>query len=197
MPEFDQIQLNAMNLPTRISGLINKIGCSMFFPTLPLNKEIIKDIQIISLVAKSLDKENDYDLMRYLQDPTIHSSLTPTEFMEFKTKALIGCYLVKLHKYNSEKILLDRFYKDLEINSLNESTIDIDSCLETFTKFCGFVFEYQDKKTIYSDLNTQFQNSNSPIQGEIHKARFSNSSTASSFIYDIWSSGMHALGIKY
>ena len=94
MPDFMQFQLSAKRLPEKITGTLKKspssVGCLTFFKEFTLDKRVESDICIIGMVANSLDEGNNLNLMRYLQNKKDHSLLTLNEFMEFKTKALIG-----------------------------------------------------------------------------------------------------------
>lgn len=206
MPEFTEFQLKAKELSGRLSGIFKKpiqsaVGCLTFFQALPpldLDNDEVNDIRTISLVAESLDKKNNLALMYYLQEPKVHSLLTTKEFMEFKTKALVGCYILKWRKYSletssSHKSLLEVFRKDLDIASLSDLTDDyLDSCLETFSEFCRFVFKNKEN-SVYSNLNKRLQDS---IQVEIHNARFP-TTTATSLLYEALNTGMQAIGIKH
>lgn len=205
MPEFAKLQLNARQLPERVSGLLQKpsqssLGCMSLFQPIVIDKEGLSDVYTISLVASSLDEKNakaDKALRYHLQEPKTHSVLSYREYMDYKTKALTGCYIVKWRKYNSEssltnKSLLDFFHKDLEIKGLSDWSDEyLASCLDTFSDFCDFVVKNK-SDSIYSSLNEQLKE---PIQLEIHNARFP-TITASSVLYEAVNSGMQALGIK-
>lgn len=203
MPEFAEFQLKGKKLSERISGILKKssqstVGCMTFFQALSLDKDGVNDVQTISLVAESLDEKNNLALMHYLQESRVHSLLTYEEFMDFKVKALTGCYILKWRKCNLEsgfnnKSLLDFFRKDLEIKTLSDWTDEyIDSCLVTFSDFCGFVFKHK-ASSVYSSLHEHLKDS---IQVEIHNARFPTTST-SSILYEVLNTGMQAIGIKH
>ena len=201
MPEFVELQLYAKDLPERISGL-KKASPPMFryltfFQVPPLDEDGLNDIQTISLLAESLDDMNNRALICYLQDFKEHGYADKKERLDFKTQALIGCYILKWRKYDSEKnpshkSLLDFFRKDLGIKLLSDWKEEyIDSCLEAFGIYCSFVCK-NSASSAYSRLNEYLKDS---IQLEIHNARFPQTSVSCLF-YDILSTGMQAVGIK-
>lgn len=207
MPEFTKLQPMARQLPQRISGLSKKssqrsLGCMSLFQPIAIDKEGLRDVYTISLVAECLDEKNDKAdraLRCHLQEPIKkpHSVLTYSEYKDYKTRALIGCYIVKWRKYNSErsltnKSLLDFFRKDLEITGFSDWSDEyIASCLDSLSDFCDFVVKNKSDST-FSSLNDQLKE---PIQLEIHNARFP-TITVSSVLYEAVNSGMQALGMK-
>lgn len=199
MPDFMEFQLNARKLTEKITGTLKKspssVGCLTFFKEFTPDKRAESDLCIISMVANSLDESNDLNLMRYLQNKKDHSLLTLKEFMEFKTKTLVGCYLLKWRQYDRYiyKSVLEQFKNDLNITSLSDLSDEyIDSCLATFSQFCSFVYENH-TSSIYSNLYKQLGDS---IQVDIHSARYP-TTTATSLVFDVVHAGMQTIGIKY
>lgn len=183
MPSFVEFQLNAKLLTEKVAILSENIHSSLICFSLFQHADYVDDVVMIGAVAESLDENNDYELMRHLQRKKIHKLLTFQEFMDFKTHALIGCYLLKWRQHNSNKSLVALFQKDLKISSLNDlSDQYIDLCLLTLSQYCSFVYENK-SKPVYAKLYNQLGDS---IQVDIHSARYPTPNTTSLF-YDVLS----------
>lgn len=198
MPDFLEFQLKAKTLTEKISGAPDKdesnFGCFSLFKGLVLIENAAMDVSIISRVASSLDEENDGSLIRFLQQKKNHSLLTRTEFFEFKTKVLTGCYLLKWQQYDKYqyRTVIEQFKKDLNISSLSDFSEEyMDACLASFSQYCSFIYENH-SYSVYNNLNKQLGDS---IQVEIHSARYP-TTTASSIINEVVSAGMQTIGIK-
>jgi hypothetical protein len=199
MPEFIEFQLNAKKLTERLPGTTKSqqvLTCS-FFPPLMMDKKVLQDACLISMVADALDKANDDDLIGYLQDQKEHSLLTKDEFIDFKTKALMGFYLLKWRQYDSlltsyiYTTLIALFQNDLHVTELDKlSKEEVDACFEKLVQFCVFL-NINQSNPIYKHLYNQLGNS---IQLDIHKARYPKSST--SVVYDVVQAGMQSVGFK-
>lgn len=200
MPGFIEFRQNAMKLTERLSGKEKSqqvVSCTTFFQPTVLDKKILEEACTISAVATCLDKAYDRDLIHYLQDQRPHSLLTQKEFLEFKTKVLVGCYLFKWRQYSSfvSKLfygsLIILFQEDLNINDLSElSNEEIDSYFATLVQFCSFLHANQ-SSAVYKHAYAQLGSS---IQLDIHNARYPKSSTA--IISEVVETGMQSIGFK-
>lgn len=198
MLEFAKVQQNAKKLSGKLKCCFtSKLGCFAHFPGLTPDNNVLVDACMIGMVAKSLDNDNDDALIVYLQNARDDGSLlTMEEFEEFKTKAIIGSYLLKWTKYNTtvstliNNSLIKLFREDLKIVALSELDKKLfNSCLDVFSQYCSFMHENQDNT--YEGLMTQLGGA---IQVEIHDAR--HSSTTSSSGTGWYTEVVSTLGIK-
>ena len=198
MPEFAMLHEQTKQLVRRVSDVYksnHNTACLFFFKALVPDDGIIRDVTIISSVAHCMDRQHDESLINYLQQQKEHTLLSRGEFIDYKTNALIGCYLLKWQKYDGlvrgtlHDFLLQHFKKNLEINSITEfSDKFIDTCLVAFSQFCSFVYE-QRAIDEYANLNNQLGIS---IQVEIHDAR-KREASSNSFLVDLVHVGFRAI----
>ena len=199
MPEFADFQQNAKLLTKKLTGILSKSqGCILFFKKLAPNDHVITDAYLISMVADCLDEGKDSDLIAYLQRLKKHSLLTVDELDDFKTKALIGCYLLKWRQYSGSVLsyvnqaLIGCFKQDLSINSLDDlEEAYLNSCLKTFSQYCSFIYDNRANR-VYSDLNNQLGQS---IQVEIDAALHP-SDTHSLLPQEVYDGVARVLGMK-
>lgn len=175
MLEFAKLQKNAKELIKNISPhFMIKQGCMSFFSAIAPNSSAIDDASTISLLASSLDESNDKCLLSYVEEISKYYVVSSKEFEDFKTKALVGIYLIKWSNYNSSvayylnKPLVDFFQRDLEIQSpVKMDKRMVDSSLDALSQYCSYVYENR-SKPIYADLNRQL---GTTIQVNIHNIK--------------------------
>ncbi|KTD06599.1 hypothetical protein Lgra_2542 [Legionella gratiana] len=196
MTQFAQFQQKAKRLAKCFAGTGQHAGCLSFFSMLP-DHVAMDDASTISFLAQSLDET--YDLINYVKEVKRDPKLTLDEFNEFRTKVIIGMYLVKWFQYNSiiksylHQPLIDLFRSHLGVESLEE--IDkrfFDSCLSDLSYYCTFVYEKREEK-IYSELNKRL---GVTIQKEIHEAKHLSFHNGSSTMYDIYRGIINSLGLN-
>lgn len=217
MPKLSELKNKARRLIEKTEKLFQKshgstIGCLGFFPA-SIPYTILHDMQIIKAITDYLDGfddcygsdgvdqtklKRDIDLMRFLQGKKIHALLSWSEFLEFKTSILIGCYLLKYEQYRQSaptiyhKQLLHWLESDLEINASEQWTVEkIHVHLDALSQFCSFVYEQKDNNRDYSKLNHLLGDS---IQADIHSAMHP-MKTAHPVLLDAVYWGMDVIGI--
>ncbi|WP_115708673.1 hypothetical protein [Legionella sainthelensi] len=198
MTQFAKFQQKAKRLAMCLARTYGQhAGCLSFFSILIPDNAAMDDAGTISLLAQSLDET--YELLNYVKDVKRDPKLTLDEFNEFRTKVLIGIYLLKWFQYsliiNSylHQPLIDLFRSHLGVQSLEE--IDkrfFDSCLSDLSYYCTFVYERREEKT-YSELNTQL---GVTIQKDIHEAKHLSFHNGSSALYEIYRGIMGSLGLN-
>jgi hypothetical protein len=202
MPDFTELQLEAKQLPKKITGIFNKtqsgIGCITLFKASILDNSVLVAARTIEMTAISLDKRNDLPLMRYLQKERVHGLLNWDEFFEFKTKVLVGCYLFKWKQNNtlinseSQNFLIKLMKNDLDAKALTDMSPEyIDSCLDHFSQYCSFVYAHQH----HSDYSTLYKQLGDDIQPDIHAVRYPTDIT-SSILFDVFHVGMQTIGMQ-
>jgi hypothetical protein len=198
--EFAKFQHNALSLADKLTRrFVSSLGCCSFFYSYSINDETIKDSLLISLVAKSLHKDNDLVLLEYLRSIYFNAKVTETDFTEFKQKTLMGIYILVWSRYSStissylNKSLIELFQRDLEVSSLNEMDSKLfDSSLGALSQYCSFAYQNRHIR-IYSDL---IRNVGQSIQVDIYTLRTSQVESSSSF-YDVYLGVKHTLGLNF
>lgn len=176
MLEFTEFQQNAKNMPGKFMRCYSAYqGCLSFFSALMPTTSQLHDIYTISLLASSLNDENDRSLLIYLNSITGPSNMSLKDFNEFKSKILAGIYLLMWSHYNSlvtsylNRSLIQMFQADLQVNSIESmDRVLFDESLEALSQYCSFIYENRDEKA-YSDLNGRL---GTTIQVDIHSLRF-------------------------
>ena len=198
MTQFAEFQQQAKRLARCLARVYGQhAGCLSFFSILIPENAAMDDAITISMLAQSLDET--YDLINYVKDVKRDSKLTLNDFNEFRTKVLIGIYLVKWFQHNStvdnflHKSLLDLFRSHLGVQSLGEVDKDFFySCLNELSYYCTFVYERREEKT-YVQLNNRL---GATIQKEIHEARYLSFDNDSSSLCGIYRGIMDSLELS-
>lgn len=199
MPEFTSFLQDAKNLSKKVvQYFVNKQSCIGFFSALIPNNSAIDDASTISLLAQCLEQSNDESLKNYIETIPDHSFLSDDEFIDFKTRILVGIYLMKWCNYSStmayytNKSLIEFFQHDLGIQSLDEMDIRItDASLEALSQFCSYVYE-NNHISLYADLSKQL---GATIQPDIHKVR-KDKCTENSSWSDVYTGIMRTMGMS-
>ncbi|WP_454785794.1 hypothetical protein [Legionella sp. WA2024007413] len=198
MTEFAEFQQKAKKLATCLARSYgHHVGCLNFFSLFVPNHVAIDDAATISMLAHSLDET--YELIQYVKVVKRDLTLTLDDFNEFKSKVIIGIYLVKWTQYNSSvsnylyQSLIELFRSHLEIQSLDEMDKDFfNSCLSEFSYYCTFVYERREEET-YRELNKRL---GATIQKDIHEAKYFSSSKNSSALFGLYRGIMNSLGMS-
>ena len=177
MPEFTNLLQSAQLLPKRLMQKnYEKRGCVSFFSMLIPYSSVMEVAKLISLLAFSLNEENDENLLEYLQEKGLYERLTPDKLREFKYKTVIGMYLFTWHHYDNlvdkfiNKPLIELFMQDLGIRfpfEMNEGSIE--SSLVTLREYCSYVYKNSHKRA-YKELNNKL---GSTIQSDICSITYS------------------------
>ncbi|KTD78420.1 hypothetical protein [Legionella waltersii] len=200
MLEFAKFQQNALSLSDKLMRrFVSSLGCCSFFYTNSINDERIQDCLLISLVAKSLHKDNDSVLLEYLRSNFLNARVTQRDLAEFKQKTLAGIYILVWSRYSStistylNQSMIELFQRDLEVLSLNDMNSQLsDESLYALSQYCSFAYENQQIK-IYSDLMRHLGES---IQVDIYTLRSSKQESSSSF-YDVYLGVKRTLGLNF
>ncbi|KTD60661.1 hypothetical protein Lsan_1952 [Legionella santicrucis] len=198
MTQFAIFQQKAKRLAMCLARAYGQhAGCLSFFSILIPDNAAMDDASTISLLARSLDET--YDLLNYVKDVKRDPKLTLDDFNEFRTKVIIGIYLLKWFQYSSiinsylHQPLIDLFRGHLGVQSLEEINKGFfDSCLSDLSYYCTFVYERREEKT-YSELNTRL---GATIQKDIHEAKHLSFYNGSSALYGIYRGIMGSLGLN-
>ncbi|KTC81797.1 hypothetical protein [Legionella cincinnatiensis] len=198
MTQFAMFQQKAKRLAMCLAKAYGQhAGCLSFFSILIPDNAAMDDASTISLLAQSLDET--YDLLNYVKDVKRDPKLTLDDFDEFRTKVIIGIYLLKWLQYNSiinsylHQPLIDLFRGHLGVQSLEEINKGFfDSCLSDLSYYCTFVYERREEKT-YSELNTRL---GVTIQKDIHEAKHLSFHNDLSALYGIYRGIMGSLGLN-
>jgi hypothetical protein len=198
MPEFTTFLQNAKNLYKKLTRhFMKQQGCMSFFSALIPNNGALEDACTISKLAYSLEETDDKYLLNYIEKLP-KSAVDHKEIVEFKTKVLIGIYLIKWSYYNSSvvhylnKPLVEMFQLDLEIQSpIEMDEWMVDASLQALSQYCSFVYENRHKEK-YADLHEQL---GSMIQVDIHSVRNLKFAEDSS-LYGVYAGIIHTLGMN-
>ncbi|MCL9685777.1 hypothetical protein [Legionella maioricensis] len=199
MPEFATLLQDAKNLYKKLARrFMSQQGCMSFFSALVPNNTALKDALTISMLAQSLEETDDKYLLSYIEKLSKSSVINHDEVEEFKTKVLVGIYLLKWSYYNSSvtsylnKPLLELFQLTLEIQSPMEmDEWMVDESLQALGQYSSFVYENKHKQ-IYADLLVQL---GAKIQVDIHTTRNLKFAEDSSW-YDVYTGIMNTLGMN-
>ncbi len=199
MLEFTSFLRDAKKLSEKVTKLfISKQGCIGFFSALAPNNSAIEDAAVISLLAQCLEKSNDDALKNYIEKIPECSFISHEEFIDFKTRILVGIYLMKWSNYSStmayyaNKPLIELFQQDLGIQSLEDMDVRIaDASLEALSQFCSYVYENR-HISHYADLSKQL---GVTIQLDIHKVRKEKCTESSSWC-GIYTGIMRTMGMS-
>ena len=175
MPEFATFLQNAKNLYKKLTRhFMKQQSCVSFFAALIPNNGALEDACTISKLAHSLEETDDKYLLNYIEKLPKSAVIDHKEIEEFKTKVLIGIYLIKWSYYHSSvahylnKPLVELFQLDLEIQSpIEMDERMVDASLEALSQYCSFVYDNKHKE-IYADLHEQL---GAMIQVDIHSVR--------------------------
>lgn len=175
MPEFASFLQDAKKLSKNVTQyFISKQSCIGFFSALVPNNSAIDDASTISLLAHCLEQSSDEPLKNYIEKIPECSFISEEEFVDFKTRILVGICLMKWCNYSStiayytSKPLIEFFQQELGIQSLNEIDVRVaDASLEALSQFCSYVYENR-HISLYADLSRQL---GAAIQPDIHKVR--------------------------
>lgn len=177
---------------------MSRQSCISFFSTFVPNSGALDDASTISKIAYSLEETNDKYLQSYIEKIPKCSIVNQSEFEEFKTKVLIGIYLIKWSQYKSpvtyylNKPLVELFQLDLGIQSpIEMDDMMVDASLHALSQYCSFIYENQ-HQPIYADLNQQL---GATIQVVIHTVRNLKFTEDSSW-YGVCTEVMRTLGMN-
>jgi hypothetical protein len=194
MTTFDELQLNAKNISKRLlRAYAGYAGCATFFTMLiPGDDAMMNDAAIVAELAFSLDPQYDEDLNDYFEE-------VMEDLGVFKEQVLIGIYLLKWFKYNTNinsywyGALLNLFRDDLKLSVLeNIGQEKYKLCLDSLSKYCSYVF-YNDKKGLNSTLIIKLDKK---IQLDIYNASKMSFASAPSLYSDIYKGIICSIGIK-
>lgn len=200
MLEFTEIQQSAESLSKRLSrNYGTNFGCVGFFSVLIPNNTALCDAFTIAMTARSLDEENDENLLAYVKGFSRYSVVSKSDFDEFKRNVLSGMYLLMWSHYNStvshymHHSLVQLFQMDLGVNSPEEMDTDwFNSSLTAVSQYCSYLYMYKDDLRVYSELN---QRLGEAVQADIETVRNSRNATSPSW-YDLYNGIICTLGIN-
>ncbi|WP_298626668.1 hypothetical protein [uncultured Legionella sp.] len=175
MLEFAIFKQNAMHLPRYLMRCNAKnMGCMGFFSAILPSTGSIDDALTIQMIANSLSEENDGVLLNYVRAFSKYGIVSDEEFGAFKSKVLVGIYLLMWSHYNSSvsSYLNNSFIKylqmDLGINSIDEMDDELfKSSLDTLSYYCTFIYQNKENNE-FSNLNKRLGIS---IQADIETVR--------------------------
>lgn len=185
MLEFAVLKQKAMQLPRKLMRYnAENVGCMGFFSAIMPSCGSLDGAETIKKVAESLKDENNKDLREYVRSFSKFSRVSDKEFAAFKSKVLVGIYLLVWSHYNSSvsaflnKSFIEHLQTDLGVDSVEAIDDELfQSSLKNLSYYCSFVYQNRDKNEFFH-LNKQLGIS---IQADIEKVRQSRCITDNSW----------------
>ena len=166
MPEFAELHKATQQLGQEVKDhILSSSACSRFFLKFTFDdKTVIADARFISTVAHLIIQHENVlcsSFQRSKKDIGIRSI---DEFIEYKKRILIGCYILKWYQYRNSvlpnsRYLMDCFRQILGVETVNELGEEVNNSLDCFSDFCSIIgdkaLKNEEGGVIYLDRKIQ------------------------------------------